>query len=227
MAWTAGQLAEVLATEFGKDWTDSENVDQVLSWLNDAFKVVVSYADWPWLKTQEDIALATSASTIALSTSAVYPTALGIVDPQFKKITFIDGTEMVGYDTNVTGQPQYAWVKSYSANQITLQIYPVADDNYTIRVLEVVRPLDLGSGATIPVPEEMIPLIKEYVRYMMLRADGDYYGARISKDEVMNQLDRMKRKPQAAAREPVFARADVPDCRDPRLPKLPGNYPEY
>lgn len=228
MAWTANQLAQSLATEFGSDWTDAENLAQVLAFVNDAFKTVVSYADWPWLKTREDLSLAAAAYTLSLKSSAVYPTDVSIVSPQFRRITVIDGTEMSGIDDTVTGTPQYAWITGCTPDQITLQLWPVNDSTVrTIRVLEVVRPIDLGSGSTIPVPEEMIPLIREYARYLLNRSDGDYYGAKMNRDEAFAAMERMKRKPQAAARKHEFAPADVPTVQDPRLPRLPGNYPEW
>lgn len=228
MSWTAGALAHEMALETGVEWTDEDNQALLLSWVNEAYSIVTSYYDWFWLRQEEDITIAAAASSFALLSSAVQPVWVGIASPIFKELILVDSSDMAGIDTTVTGQPRYCWIKSFAADVLTLGFWPVADQQYTFHIQEVVKPSILASETTLPVPEEFISMIKEYVRNLRLRKEGDYFGARASKDEVIARLEMMKRKTNIPkAKRLVFAVSDVKSEKDPRLPNLPGNYPDY
>lgn len=228
MSWLAGDLARAIAVEQGKEWDDTDNQAQVLGWVNDAYKGLISYYDWTWLKQEEDVTIVITNNSFTLQSSAVQPYAAGITSPAYRELLLVDGSDMAGIDTTVTGRPRYIWISSFASNVLNMKFWPVADGSYTFHIWEVVRPVDLAADATLPLPEEFIPILKEFIRDLLLRKEGDYFGAKAAKESAYTQLELMKRKTNVPKMTRAnFGVSDVKRSKDPRLPNLPDNYPGY
>lgn len=171
---------------------DDLDTDRLLGFLNDAYYDICSREPWPFLEAESDIATVAATATLTLPTD--YNKTLSLINLTTGITLLPDRREAVQktFAPNLTqsGQPGYYYFLGTSQ----MNLYPVPDRAYTLRLTYVRRPTALvaGTGGTatpiFPVPFHRLVVLGALVRAFSMedeletaQAFAEQYEDRIQK----------------------------------------------
>jgi len=162
---TVRELATKLAVDVaGTSRVDIKTIRKIEEHIRDVFKIVVIAAEWPFRKGVEP-AFNTVASQAEydLSSAALYPISVRIDQRPIKFIPLTEAQEKI-WQLDITQGTPVAWsVASYdeaiSAYQIRL--IPIPSGVLPVTVATQLMPVDLASNDTIPLPSDILAVVKQ------------------------------------------------------------------
>lgn len=227
---TLNALALQLAAEFGIDTGNSAAITQTERFLNQKWKEMLAFWDWPWRDTVDTtINTVAGTSTYGLSTTACEIRALRMGSTYDKWLEYCPVERLIRYGINLEepGEPEVWFNAGYdSATQkVQFTTWPVADATYPLIPYITLRGIDLSSGSTVPIPEDFYDILKDGARAMQEKLDKDYAASSIARRDFREAL-AFKRDNYSMnnAESHVNQYNDVRTTRVP-LARFGGNYP--
>lgn len=226
---TVSDLSTSLVTEFGGWTTNTTYVSKVQAFINDAFKDVVRAAQWIWLFQIDPTVTATVANqaNYSLDSSAAEVRAVRLAGQYDQKLIFTPPEQMMTLDLELVGRPLRYWQSGFDpfTGENTLTIWPVPDIAYDLEVHELLRPTNLLSSDNIPVPDEILGILKDKVRHAMAMDDRDFQAADRYLAMYESKLKQAKgRYAHDSADERMNPYNDLPQRRPIPLVRLPYEY---
>lgn len=179
---TVNAIAQLLILEFGASTGVAAHVTKVEAFVNDAYKDLARQFPWPWHRNVETVNTVNGTAEYSLATSAAEILCM-------RNGTTLNDYEiipspvqwMMGHDLEATGAPTHYYLSGYDAStgKIKFRLSPVPNGAYAVLVEELVRPGNLATSDTVPIPEEFIPVLKYRVRMLMAADDKDYEAVKL------------------------------------------------
>lgn len=231
--YTVNQISIKLMTEMGWSMNDTFYIDIVEGWLNETYNHITWETKWTFkLGSPESVSLTVAAGAeYSLSTSVAEVTS-GRLTATFEELEFVDVEVLIASDVDLTlaGKPQVFYLSGYDSTtgKNKIKVWPVPDATYAAQFINYTRPEVLASNATIPLPEELIPVLKMGVRSYMLEDDGFVDRADVAFNKFGLMLEKRKQRyALIPADHQPLAVSDLPSKRTPRVRMDPTHYSNY
>lgn len=191
---TVEQLVQKLAYEAGHSPADTEIEEQYRTWINDGIEEILAEGPWPVLNGSVGLTVQPGVAEYAVSAQtadirAITETSTGAA------LTYVPPDEFVArrLRLDLPGKPSLWWYIGYDADQSSVLVRvwptPTAEQQFTVfghpRITAA-----LALTATIPLPDDFLHVLRQYVRAMAAENQADDEGGalRATKAE-----DRYKR----------------------------------
>ncbi|MEM3169696.1 MAG: hypothetical protein QW838_02865 [Candidatus Nitrosotenuis sp.] len=212
--------------ENGEDLENSTLQSLYESWIQDVYDDIGTFLNWKFALKSEQIPLVTSQSTFQTQIDVSQPTGFYLNQTP---LDLVDRSVLVenGVDLSAVGRPRVVFHVGFdsSAQKWIFGIWPIPDSSYTLTVFEYGAPQRLIPSNVIPLPDELLHVLKEGVRVFIYRDDGDYQSvadARRKYNELL--LKARQRYRQEIGRTVRLRVSDIPASRSAFIP-FPSRFP--
>lgn len=198
---TKAQLAQDLAVEAGEQYDDIDIKEQFEEWVQQAVDEVYAGSPWFFRNAQEDITTAAATKSYTLGATVaqirdmvVTAVPVGQESVDGRHITYAPVERLIahGKDLDAAGAPMYWYFYGVgTGTELKVAFQPVPDDIYTITVHELLRPADLSSSDTIPLPKEYLTAVRSKARYYLAMSDGRPQDAAIFEQGFQAQMQQL------------------------------------
>jgi len=175
---TVSALALELATEAGESTSDTEYLTLVRKWIKGGYREIGDACAWAFLKVQESISFTVASGSeyeTQATCSEITTMRLTLTD---EHITYVPVERLVSMnvDLELTGKPRHFYASGYEAStgQHQFKVWPVPDGTYAGEIIENGMATTLADGDTIPMPDNFLTILEDYVRMMQAKDDKDY-----------------------------------------------------
>lgn len=175
---TVTELALEMCTEAGESTSDSEYLTLVRKWIKGGYREIGDASAWSFLKIDEQLSISVAGgSEYSTQATATETTAMRFTTTD-EKITYVPVERLISLniDLELTGKPRHFYISGFiaSTNQHQFKVWPVPDTTYTIEIHENGMARTLADADTIPMPENFLTILEDYVRMMQAKDDKDY-----------------------------------------------------
>lgn len=175
---TVTALALDLGTEAGESTNDTEYLALVRKWIKGGYREIGDASAWSFLKVDELLSLSvlggkeynTQASCSEITVMRFTGTDEQIVYVPVERLIALN------YDLELPGKPQFFYASGFdvAAGRHQFTVWPVPDATYAIEIHENGIATTLADGDTIPMPDNFLTILEDYVRMMQAKDDKDY-----------------------------------------------------
>lgn len=230
MAKLVSSLAEELATEAGQQYGDYDTARQFDAWVGESVETITGAEKWPFLQGAVELSTSIDARTYELGETHGDITLIQKQDDA-RTLTYMAREDLVRRGVNLleSGEPTVWYYDELSDDgQLTLAVWPVPDAVYTYLVHRERTTAQLNNdegSATIPLPVDFFPAVRECVRGHYRESIGDTTGAASAWARYAIKLAALRSRylaPRAQRR--VMQVSDVPPVHQFDLPSWPSGY---
>lgn len=175
---TVTALALELAAEAGEASNDTEYLTLVRKWIKGGYREIGDACAWAFLKIQESISFTVaSGAEYETQASCTEITAVRLVATD-ENIVYVPAERLVGFnvDMELTGKPRYFYASGFEAatGRNRFKVWPVPDATYAGEIIENGMATTLADADIIPMPDNFLTILEDYVRMMQAKDDKDY-----------------------------------------------------
>jgi hypothetical protein len=204
---TKTELAQELAIEAGEQFDDIDVKSQFEEWVQQAVDAVYAVSPWFFRNSEETVVTVASTKTytLAATTARVRDMAIGTTHIPYAPVERLIAR---GKSLSLTGQPEFWYFDGVDgSNQLKISFQPVPNSVYNVTVHGVMRPADLSSSSTIPLPKEYLNAVRSKIRMLLAMSDKDYNAAGIFEQSFQQQVGLLAEQFAGMVRPPSRLRA--------------------
>lgn len=185
---TAEELALILIREEDGDSDSQEYVDTIVGWISDGVDDLASACDWRIFKVIFPFSTTPTDTTYNLDASLIDIRSIRFVDTD-ERIHYMDDPRLFGMsiDLEEVGKPRNWFIVGQDDDPATpipaqpiikIRFHPISDAFYSLTITAQKHPIvtPLTSLSAIPLRQEMLLAVKEYVTARIRYDDKDYEG---------------------------------------------------
>jgi hypothetical protein len=185
---TATDLALILMREEDESSDDAEMLTTVIGWISDAVDAISSACDWRIFKAIFPFSTQPTVATYDMDASLVDIRSIRFVDTD-EPIHYKDDPRLFSTFTNLEepGKPRDWFIDSQDDDPATaigaqpiikIRFHPIPDDFYTLTISAQKHPIvtALTPLQAIPLRQEMLLMVKDWVTARIRYDDKDYEG---------------------------------------------------
>jgi hypothetical protein len=224
---TGTTLIEALALEFGENPQDGDVVAALLGMIRDVVQDINMAGEWQHTRLSYIFETDASVNSVSLPETVGQIIAIARNDTgrPLKYInleTLTDGSLVLSDE----GEPAFWHFQTIADGVPKLRLYPTPDDTYEYTVYYEDATHDISSeDASIPLPNDFIPVLKHGVRVMYYAQSGDpgqaqLYDARYQRgvQHMRSRYEHIRRDSQTSQYNDIAGQASWP------TPQLPTSY---
>ena len=166
-----------IANEVGDDISDSDVLGLYRQWFDDSLDTVLASWRWPYRRGVVEIAVdSESFDGIRIPSSVAGVRKMRRQDTH-ARIDFLDGDRLVEMeiDLTITGSPRFWYWTGYDEDtrEQIAGLYPLPDTDFTILAdVDKQTALPLADADVVPVPQEVLGVLREGIRMYAYENDG-------------------------------------------------------
>lgn len=206
---TATDLALILMREEDESSDDDEMLTTVIGWISDAVDAISSACDWRIFKVIFPLTLTATVPTYSMDASLIDIRSIRFVDTD-EPIHYKDDPRLFSTFTNLEepGKPRDWFIEGQDDDPATaipaqpvikIRFYPIPDDDYAITISAQKHPIvtPLTPLQAIPLRQEMLLLVKDWVTSRIRYDDKDYEGGDRFLAAYQDRLNKMIAKEES------------------------------
>jgi len=176
---TLNDLALNLMIESSESTDDTDKLNVVLGWINDAISEIASLSEWKFFTKEYPLNTIQGVATYVLPAEALDLKYIRIPADDLE-IEYIDPQRLVvaGYDIEQQSRPDYWWYQDANIATddapLTIKLSPVPDAIYALEAPYFFHPSTLTGTDKLPVPRDKVLVIKNRVRAYQKMMEKEY-----------------------------------------------------
>lgn len=226
---TLNAFAQQVMEEMGESASNSSLVTQYERWIQDALDELSSHGDfvWPFFRKKSSITTAASTAVYALDADVAEVTSMRLpADEQPIEYCPVERLIDQGRDLEQEGTPRVWFYADFdsSADKQQIQLWPVPSSVQSVEYWFQVQLGELSSGAKIPVPREVLHILKYRVKALAYENEDNFDAADRELLQARQRLERLvSRYTNQANRRLRLIETDVPRGHGFRFVRFPSN----
>jgi len=164
---TVSEEAERLCDQLGEDYTDLDVSGNFHDWVIEVVEDILSRESWPFSKTLDTITTVSGTKAYSLDADVADIRLLFRSDNDFAlTATTEERLRKRNLDPDTSGSPTHWYISSVTGDQAEITLWPKPDSAIEILVYGNSRTNSLTSTSTIPLPSEVIRVMRLGVRQL-------------------------------------------------------------
>lgn len=171
---TKTELITQMTYELGDGQNTTADTTVYGRWVDEAVQVI--WNNWKWKEKYITSTLDLTQGTRVYAVPTTFSAITSVNEADGTRIPFLDRRDLNerDYDLTEEGDPRL-W---YWDDQRQVAFYPVPDTDVTYTLYGLLKPdAELASEVELPLPEEFIPALREFLRMRSLEAEELFDGA--------------------------------------------------
>ena len=200
--------------EVGEDQNNTDNQSIWLQRMQDCIDLIFTFTDWgDIMQLQESIATVNGTKKYGLQTSAYEAVIIRDKDNNKRlEKTDLETLIYMNYDMELTGRPSWWYPVGYNSStaKYEIEFYKIPDAIYNLQVVEEYRNSVLTSGGSVPLPNDFLKAVNDYLRSKHFYEEGDLQQADRYETAYITFLNLKKTKANTGM-DIVMGYGDVPE----------------